>query len=65
MDALAQLLFAAFQLGLPLQQSVFADAAGYGGQFWPQLGGDAGELQAIGGDASEQQIPQQTGQTLQ
>ena len=65
MDALAQLLFTAFELGLPMQQSVFADAAGHGGQFGPQLGGDAGELQAIGGDASEQQITQQAGQTLQ
>ena len=64
-DAVAQLLLAALELGLPKQQSRFADTAGQLRKLGPELGGEAGELEAVGGGAGQHQVPQQTGQTLE
>ena len=63
--AVAQLLLAAPQLGLPFQQPRLADAPGQGGQLVAQLGRDAGELQPIRRHPRQHQIPQQAGQALE
>ena len=65
LNALAQLLFAPLELGLPVQQLRLADAAGQGWQFAADLRGEAGELQAIRGDAGEHEVPQEARHSLE
>jgi hypothetical protein len=63
-DALAQLLFAALELGLPAQQLGGADALGQLRQLAAELGRKTTELQPIWRHAGQHQIPQQPRQSL-
>ena len=65
LHAQPQLLFAALELGLPVQEPRLADPARHLGQFRPQLRRHTGEVQSIGGDPGQQQVPQQAGQPLE
>ena len=65
LNALAQLLLASLELGLPAQQLRFADAAGEGRQLAADLRREAGELQAVRGDAGEYEVPQQARHSLE
>ena len=62
---MAQLLLAALELGLPVEQAGLADRSSHGGQFRPQGRRHAGELQAVRRHSGQQQIPEQSGQALQ
>ena len=62
---MAQLLLAALELGLPMEQARLADRSSHGGQFRPQGRRHAGELQAIRRHSGQQQIAEQSGQALQ
>ena len=65
MHALAQLLLAAAQLGLPLQQSVPSDRPREGGQLITELGRNTGEFQSVWSSGHQHQIPQHASQALQ
>ena len=65
LHAVAQLLLAALELCLPLQQARLADRPSHPRKFWPQRRRHAGEFQPIRRHARQQQIPQQPGQALQ
>ena len=65
LHALAQLLLAPLELGLPAQQRCLADTPGQIWQGAAELGRKAGELEPVGGYARQHQIPQQASQPLQ
>ena len=62
---MAQLLFAALQLALPLQQLGRAQLLGELGQLGTELGRKAGQFQPVRGHRRQHQVPQQAGQALQ
>ena len=65
LHAQAQLLLTSPQAGLPLQQSLPADALGQLRQLIAELGGDAGELRAIGRRRHQNQVSENAGQALE
>ena len=62
---MAQLLFAALELALPLQQLGRAQLLGQFGQLGAELGREASQFESVRGHRRQYQVPQQAGQALQ